>query len=68
VRRAVLAALLAGVVAAGVVACTRVVVLEDGPAPDASLPIDDANSGTDDADDAIGDAATADASDIPDAL
>ena len=68
-RRALLPALLAVFVAAGVVACTRVVVLEEGSELDASLPLDDANPNADVADlDAIGDASTDDASTTVDAL
>ena len=65
-RRALLAALL---VAAGVIACTRVVVLEGGPEIDAALPLDDASVTPGDASttadvaelDASSDASTADA-------
>ena len=58
-RRALLAALLGLLVTAGVVACTRVVVLEPGADPDASLPLDDASP--------AGDDSNADSSVVPDA-
>ena len=66
-KRTLVAALLAALVTAGVVACTRVVVLEPGAEPDASLPIDDASpiGGDSDVDASAGDdAATDDASTV----